>query len=154
MHTSIQHMQIKTTKAQEQLHLDDHKDTNMLVQQYLQTTSTSTRKQQTSNLLHVTRPGISSPLLQNSIVQQDQKMQLQHATGSNSNVAGTNVQQHQLLQQSRSNTNLTKGNVQQRLSPQTNNRSSNVTKRPSPRQSTNKSSSLDDTGTGKHTRMQ
>ncbi|XP_060859764.1 uncharacterized protein LOC132936966 isoform X2 [Metopolophium dirhodum] len=154
MHTSIQHMQIKTTKAQEQLYLDDHKDTDMLVQQYLQTTSTSTHKQQTSNLLQVTRPGISSPLLQNSIVQQDQKMQLQHGTGSNSNVAGTNVQQQQLLQQSRSNTNLTKGNVQQRLSSQTNNRSSNVTKRPSPKQSPNKSSSLDDTGTGKHTRMQ
>ncbi|XP_029341688.1 uncharacterized protein LOC100569295 isoform X7 [Acyrthosiphon pisum] len=154
MHTSIQHMQIKTTTAQEQLHLDDHKDTNMLVQQYLQTMGTSTHKQQTSNLLQVKRPGMSSPLLQNSIVQQDQKMQLQHGTGSNSSVAGTNVQQQQLLQQSRSNTNLTKGNVQQRLSPQTNNRSSNVTKRSSSRQSPNKSSSLDDTGTGKHTRMQ
>lgn len=152
MHTSIQHMQIKTTTAQE--HSDDHKDTNMLVQQYLQTTSTSTHKQQTSNLLQVTRPGMSSQLLQNSIVQQDQKMQLQHGTGSNNNAVGTNVQQQQLLHKSRSNKNLTKGNVQQRLSPQTNNRSSNVTKRPSPRQNPNKSSSLDNTGKGKHTRMQ
>jgi len=155
MHTSIQHMQIKTTTAPDQLHLDDHKETNMLVQQYLQTTSTSTHKQQTSNLLQVTRPGMTSPLLQNSIVQQEQKMQLQPSIGNNSNVTETNVQQQQLLQQSRSNTNLTKGNIQQRLSPQTNNRSSNVTKRPSPRQSPKKNkSSLDNTGTGKHTRMQ
>ncbi|XP_022174568.1 uncharacterized protein LOC111036738 [Myzus persicae] len=140
MHTSIQHMQIKTTTAQEQLHLDDHRDTNMLVQQYLQTTSTNTHKQQTSNLLQVTHPGMSSQVLQNSIVQQDQQVQLQHDVGSNSNLAGTNVQQQQLIQNLQSNTNLTKGNVQQRLSPQTNNRSSNtnVTKRPAPRKSPNK----------------
>lgn len=153
MHTSIQPMQIKTTTVPEKLHLDDHKETNMLVQQYLQTTSTITHKQQTSNLLQVTRSGMTSPLLQNSIVQQEQKMQLQHSIGNNSNVTGTNVQQQQLLQQSRSNTNLKKGKVQQCLSSQKNNRSSNVAKRASPRQSPNKSS-LNDTGTGKHTRMQ
>lgn len=153
MHTSIQHMQIKTTTGQEQLHLNDRKEPNILAQQCVQTTITSTHKQQTSNLLQVSRPG-SSPLLQNSVVQQEQQMQLQHGIGSNSIVAETNVQQQELLKQPRSNTNLTKGNAQQRLSPQTNNRSSNVTKRPSPRQSPNKSSSLDETGTGKHTRMQ
>ncbi|XP_060844674.1 uncharacterized protein LOC132924402 isoform X1 [Rhopalosiphum padi] len=144
MHTSIQHMQIKTTTVKEQLHIDDQRETNTLVQQYLQTTSTSIHKQQTSNLMQVTRSGISSQLLQNSIVQQEQQQQ---SVGSNASVAGTNVQQQQSLQQIRSNTNLTKGNVQkqQRLSPQTNNRSSNtnVTQRPSPRQSPNKPSSLD-----------
>ncbi|KAE9528871.1 hypothetical protein AGLY_012446 [Aphis glycines] len=153
MHTSIQHMQIKTTTIQEQLHIDDQRETNTLVQQQLQTTNTSIHKQQTSNLLQVTRPGTSSQLLQNSIVQQEQQ---QHSIGSNVSVTGTNVQQQQLLQQIRSNTNLTKGNIQQRLSPQTNNRSSNinVTQRPSPRQSPNRSSSSDEKGTGKHTRMQ
>jgi len=126
MHSSIQQMQIKTTTVQEQLHLDDHRETNMSVQQYLQTTSTSTHKQQTTNLLqYVARPGVSSQLNQNSIVQQEQQVQQQNDVGSNSNSSGTNVQQ--------------------RLSPQTNNRSSNinVTKRPSPRQGPNKLSSLD-----------
>lgn len=142
MHSSIQHMQIKTTTVQEQLCLDDHRETNMSVQQYLQTTSSSTHKQQTTNLLHVTRPGVSSQLIQNSI---EQQVQLQNDVESNSNAAGTNVQQQQLLQQSQPNKNLTKGNVQQRLSPQTKNRSSNinVTKRSSPRQNPNKLSSLD-----------
>ncbi|XP_026819668.1 uncharacterized protein LOC113558416 isoform X4 [Rhopalosiphum maidis] len=143
MHTSIQHMQIKTTTVKEQLHIDDQRETNTLVQQYLQTTSTSIHKQQTSNLMQVTRSGMSSQLLQNSIVQQEQQQQ---SVGSNVSVTGTNVQQQQSLQQMRSNTNLTKGNVQQRLSsPQTNNRLSNanITQRPSPRQSPNKSSSLD-----------
>uniref|UniRef100_A0A2H8TRP9 Transcription initiation factor TFIID subunit 5 n=1 Tax=Melanaphis sacchari TaxID=742174 RepID=A0A2H8TRP9_9HEMI len=152
MHTSIQHMQIKTTTIQEQLHIDDQRETNTLVQQYVQTTSTSTHKQQTSNLLQFTRPGMSSQLPQNSIGQQEQQ---QHSVGSSISVGGTNVQQQQLLQQMRSNINLTQGNVQQRLSPQTNNRSPNinVTQRPSPRQSPNQSSS-DETSTGKHTRMQ
>lgn len=154
MHTSIQHMQIKTTTIQEQLHIDDQRETNTLVQQYLQTTNTSIHKQQTSNLLQVTRPGTSSQLFQNSIVQQEQ--QQQHSVGSNVSVTGTNVQQQQLLQQIQSNTNLTKENIQQRLSPQTNNRSSNinVTQCRSPRQSPNRSSSSDEKGTGKHTRMQ
>jgi len=142
MHTSIQHMQIKTTTNQEHP-----------VQQFLETTNASIHKQQTSNLMQVTRSGMSSQSLPNSIIQQEPQVQL---LGSNNNVAGTNVQQQQLSQQLRTNKNLTKGNLQQRLSPQTKNRSSNIntTQRPSPRQNLNKSSSLDDTGTGKHTRMQ
>lgn len=153
MHTSVQHMEIKTTTVQEQLHIDDQRETNTLIQQHLQTTNTSIHQQQTSNLLQVTQPGTNSQLLQNSIVQQEQQ---EHSIGSNVSKTGTNVQQQQLLQQIRSNTNLTKGNIQQRLSPQTNNRSSNinVTRRPSPRQSPNRSSSSDEKSTGKHTRMQ
>lgn len=140
MHTSIQHMQINSTKNQEQLHKEDHRETNMLVKQYNSTTCTNILNQQTSHLLQVTRPG-TSQLLQNTTVQQEHQVQLQHCIESNINEPVTNVQQQQLLLQSRSNTNLAKGNIQQRLSPQTNIRSSsiNVTQPSSSKQSHKKS---------------